>query len=258
MSHTNNTTNYGLPQFLSSDRPAWMADINVAFADIDAQMKTNADAASAAQTTADDAVLNGAPGYSNLSTYAVGDVVNYLGRVYKCDIAVTTPEAFDSAKWSYYRLSDASAQLDVIDSEIGSTDISGIGDGSITGALSAVNSNLSARANESYTITTTGCTASNNETYAHFVPTYIDYANNLKYGIAVVQLSLTMTDTTATISGLPKNASGSYYVDFINSYGTVDKVFQLAPNGTSISRSSGISSGQTFTTRCVYLAVKPL
>ena len=143
MSHTNTTTNYGLPQFLSSDKPAWMADINVAFADIDAQMKTNADAASAAQTTADDAVLNGAPGYSNLSTYAVGDVVNYLGRVYKCDIAVTTPEAFDSAKWSYYRLSDASAQLDVIDGEIGSTDISGIGDGSITGAISTVNSNLS-------------------------------------------------------------------------------------------------------------------
>lgn len=138
MSHTNTTTNYGLPQFLSSDKPAWMADINVAFADIDAQMKTNADAASAAQTTADDAVLNGAPGYSNLSTYAVGDVINYLGRVYKCDIAVTTPEAFDNAKWSYYRLSDASAQLDVIDGEIGSTDISGIGDGTITGAISTV------------------------------------------------------------------------------------------------------------------------
>lgn len=142
MSHTNTTTNYGLPQFLSSDKPAWMADINVAFADIDSQMKTNADAASAAQTTADDAVLNGAPGYSNLSTYAVGDVVNYLGRVYKCDIAVTTPEAFDGAKWSYYRLSDASEQLDVIDDEIGSTDISSIGDGSITGAISTINSNL--------------------------------------------------------------------------------------------------------------------
>lgn len=142
MSHTNTTTNYGLPQFLSSDKPAWMADINVAFADIDAQMKTNADAASAAQTTANDAVLNGAPGYSNLSTYAVGDVVNYLGRVYKCDIAVTTPEAFDNAKWSYYRLSDASSQLDVIDSEIGNTDISGIGDGTITGAINALDDNF--------------------------------------------------------------------------------------------------------------------
>ena len=151
MSHTNTTTNYGLPQFLSSDKPAWMADINVAFADIDSQMKTNADAASAAQSTADDAVLNGAPGYSNLSTYAVGDVVNYLGRVYKCDIAVTTPEAFDNAKWSYYRLSDASAQLDVIDGEIGSTDISGIGDGSITGAISDVDNNLPTMYHRTYT-----------------------------------------------------------------------------------------------------------
>lgn len=146
MSHTNTTTNYGLPQFLSSDKPAWMSDINVAFADIDAQMKTNADAASAAQTTADDAVLNGAPGYSNLSTYAVGDVVNYLGRVYKCDIAVVTPEAFDSAKWSLYRLSDVSAQIDVIDSEIGTTDISSLGDGTITGAISALNGNVNGNA----------------------------------------------------------------------------------------------------------------
>lgn len=143
MSHTNSTTNYGLPQFLSSDKPAWMADINVAFDDIDSQMKANADAAAAAQSTADKAVLNGAPGYSNLSTYDVDDVVNYQGRVYKCIIAVTTPEAFDNAKWILYDLQDASKAIDDIDLELGSADISGIGDGSVKGAILEINNNLS-------------------------------------------------------------------------------------------------------------------
>ena len=48
MAHTNSTPNYNLPQFLSSDKPAWLTDINNAFYDIDAALKANADAASAA------------------------------------------------------------------------------------------------------------------------------------------------------------------------------------------------------------------
>ena len=143
MSHTNSTPNYSLPQFLSSDKPAWMADINAAMSAIDTGMKTNADAAAAAQSTADKAVLNGAPGYSNLSTYDVDDVVNYQGRVYKCIIAVVTPEAFDNAKWILYDLQDASKAIDDIDLELGSADISGIGDGTVKGAINAINSNLS-------------------------------------------------------------------------------------------------------------------
>ena len=134
MSHTNSTTNYALPQFLSSDKPAWMADINVAFSDIDAQMKVNEDAASAANTDNGTLSLNFAAGYSNSSTYDVGDVVVYNKRMYICDIAVTVPEAFDSGKWSYYRVSDTadavanvSAAENALESVVGSDDISGVG-----------------------------------------------------------------------------------------------------------------------------------
>lgn len=52
MSSTNKTTNYQLPQFVSSDKPTWLGDVNGAMAIIDGQMKTNADAASAASATA--------------------------------------------------------------------------------------------------------------------------------------------------------------------------------------------------------------
>lgn len=112
MSHTNSTPNYSLPQWLSTDKPAWMADVNVAFSDIDTQMKLNSDAATAAQTTADAAVLNSAPGYSNVSTYQIDDVVTYQGRSYKCIVDITTPENWDGTKWTYFRLSDISNQVD--------------------------------------------------------------------------------------------------------------------------------------------------
>lgn len=46
MAHTNSTSNYHLPQFVGSDKPAWLTDVNGAMADIDAQMKANADAGS--------------------------------------------------------------------------------------------------------------------------------------------------------------------------------------------------------------------
>lgn len=47
MSATNTTTNYNLPIFLSSDKPAWLVDFNGAMTAIDAQMKVNADAIAA-------------------------------------------------------------------------------------------------------------------------------------------------------------------------------------------------------------------
>ena len=41
MSSTNHTTNYNLPQFVGSDKPAWLGDINPAMSAIDTQMKAN-------------------------------------------------------------------------------------------------------------------------------------------------------------------------------------------------------------------------
>lgn len=55
MSSTNHTTNYGLSQFLGTDKPAWLVDYNGDMAAIDTQMKANADAAAGAQTTANTA-----------------------------------------------------------------------------------------------------------------------------------------------------------------------------------------------------------
>ena len=50
MSATNATTNYSLPLFIGTDKPAWLVDWNSAMTDIDSQMKVNATAILANET----------------------------------------------------------------------------------------------------------------------------------------------------------------------------------------------------------------
>ena len=52
MAHTNSTTNYNLPIFIGSDKPAWLVDFNGAMNSIDTAIKDAADDASAAVSTA--------------------------------------------------------------------------------------------------------------------------------------------------------------------------------------------------------------
>lgn len=56
MSSTNKTTNYNLPQWVGTDHPTFKEDFNSAFSTIDSTMKSNADNASEAKTTADNAL----------------------------------------------------------------------------------------------------------------------------------------------------------------------------------------------------------
>ena len=80
MSHTNSTTNYNLPQFVGTDKPTWLNDVNGAFAGIDAQMKLNADSATSAGTSATTA-NNNIGTMSNLETTAKTDLVSAVNEV---------------------------------------------------------------------------------------------------------------------------------------------------------------------------------
>lgn len=121
MSHTNSTPNYALPQFITTDKPAWLTDINGAFSAIDTGIDAAKDAADAAQgdatqaltdagnagttatnadTKASGAVASIADTFSSTNTYAAGDYVMYNSLLYKCINAVTTPGAWTgSANW---------------------------------------------------------------------------------------------------------------------------------------------------------------
>lgn len=64
MSHTNSTANYNLPQFVGTDKPAWLGDINPAMSAIDTAIKTASDNASSASTG------------TTANTSAIGDLTN--------------------------------------------------------------------------------------------------------------------------------------------------------------------------------------
>lgn len=112
MGHTNSTTNYNLPQFLTTDKPAWLTDINGAFSAIDTgihnaqedattagnnatQALSDASNAATAAATADGkgagAVASIASAFDATSTYNAGQLVMYNSLLYMCTAAITTP-----------------------------------------------------------------------------------------------------------------------------------------------------------------------
>lgn len=174
MAFTNETTHYGLPQWIGSDKPTYLVDQNNAYQTIDSEIynanvtageavttangasatagaasATAADALSAAQTastTADSAlaaaqdagtiaqaaqtaagaaqtaaeaaqqaaagnsITNLAPAYDSTITYAIDDLVTQDGKLYKCIVAVASPEQFDINKWDDVTTSEVYAR----------------------------------------------------------------------------------------------------------------------------------------------------
>lgn len=122
MAHSNSTQYYNLPQFDSTDKPAWLVDVNPAYSAIDTGIhaaKTAADSAqsdatqalsdaSSAGTTASgaDAKATGsiaslADTFDSTATYNIGDLVIYNNLLYICIVAVTVPGAWTgSENWS--------------------------------------------------------------------------------------------------------------------------------------------------------------
>ena len=133
MSHTNSTTNYALPQFITTDKPAWLTDVNNAFLDIDTAIntaKTTADTAAldagtaigdaaAAQSTANTADAKGSGAIASIADtfdpttiYSVGDYVMYNSLLYICTVAILTPGPWTGAtNWARITVEQMIANL---------------------------------------------------------------------------------------------------------------------------------------------------
>lgn len=103
MGHTNSTANLALPQFIGTDKPTWLGDINSAFSDIDAYAGTNdaavsgavADAAAAVSQAASavstaNAANTTAGNASTAATNAVGTANNAMSLVNQTNIKIGT------------------------------------------------------------------------------------------------------------------------------------------------------------------------
>ena len=109
MSSTNKTEHYNLPQFIGSDIPTWLGDINSAMTAIDSGINAAATSASGAATNAAQALtdaaaaqnaLNAKANTSTLATvetgttaskaYAVGEYLVYNGILYRVTAAISS------------------------------------------------------------------------------------------------------------------------------------------------------------------------
>ena len=103
MGHTNSTANLNLPQFIGSDKPTWLGDINGAFSDIDAYVGTNDAAVAAATSDASSAVAQAASAVSTANaanttagnastaaTNAVGTANNAMSLVNQTNVKIGT------------------------------------------------------------------------------------------------------------------------------------------------------------------------
>ena len=144
MGHTNSTTYYNLPQFLTSDKPAWLTDINNAFLDIDtavhsaqadatsagsdaSQALLDASAASTAASTADSKAAGALASievtFDPTTVYSVGQKVIYNSLLYVCSVAVITPGPWTgSTNWTRITVDEqigtANAAIAAVDARV--------------------------------------------------------------------------------------------------------------------------------------------
>lgn len=141
MGHTNSTTNYGLPQFITTDKPAWLTDINSAFSAIDAAVDNAQDTADAAQNDATQALTDAGnaataaaaadakgsgaiasieAAFDPTTVYSIGAKVMYNSLLYRCTVAVVTPGPWTgSANWERITV-DSLIPVDASDLPLGS------------------------------------------------------------------------------------------------------------------------------------------
>ena len=202
MAHTNSTTNYALPQFIPTDKPAWLTDINGAFADIDTAVhtaQTKADSAyndaGTAQADATLALTNAATAdakgsgaiasieaaFDPTTIYSVGAKVMYNSLLYRCIVAVVTPGPWTgSDNWERITVDSL---ISTSDSKIGVlTSLSTVDKSNLVNAVNEVNGKFSDLVPKSATqssvvvpansINTLVLTA-NNAVYKHVVGVYI-------------------------------------------------------------------------------------
>jgi hypothetical protein len=132
MAHTNQTPNYGLSEFVGTDKPAWLVDYNGDMDKIDLGLKAAKDVADAAKAEADQgaidiaavtitansadakatgAVSDLADAYDSTSTYNVGDFVIYNNILYRCITAINVPESFDGTHWARTTVEEIITQI---------------------------------------------------------------------------------------------------------------------------------------------------
>lgn len=168
MASTNKTSNLELSQFIATDTPTWLVDYNGDMEKIDAGVGRVKELAETASTQAV-GVASELQTTNQTVTTLSGQVANVQNQA-----------------------NSATASVNGINQRLGNTDISGIGDGTITGAINAQNSNLTklelleSQTNPNVALKTV--TIPNGAKSALF--SYVTSSNGVRYDLIHVPLSL--------------------------------------------------------------------
>lgn len=134
MAHTNATPNYSLPQFVGTDKPAWLTDFNGAMSAIDTAMKANeVSAATATASSAQNATAIAAQATAISTLQTKVGALETAEPINEAQIATNTQNIATNAQ-----------NIVQIDNTLGHTSIAGIGDGKVTGAIASLDGRVDA------------------------------------------------------------------------------------------------------------------
>ena len=153
MSSTNKTANYDLTQFIGTDKPAWLVDYNGDMVKIDTAIKNAADAASAAQTTANgadskvDSTITDVSALSGTVTSLASSVTAVTGNVNTINSLIGNGEPTTTDKTLIGAINELNAdKLDISDlvaSKVPINSIAGVTADDVQEALEAINEKAS-------------------------------------------------------------------------------------------------------------------
>lgn len=227
MSYTNSTPNYNLPQFVGTDKPTWLNDVNGAFTSIDTQMKANADSATTANTNASTAVNNTGT-LSELNTTDKTSLVNALNEVNTnlSTVAGVASGASATATNANNKVSTLESKLNFTQfKNFTSSDFTGTGFTNVTLDSFAVASNADGSVGKIYGTVTLECNSTNGFEISFATPLRPKsniaingtlWANRTDKSNGVMASMITSTVNIATDGTVTIRKGGSYYNNYVN------------------------------------------
>ena len=195
MSSTNKTTNYNLSQFVGTDVPSYLGDYNSDISKID---KAIGDVANS-QGSVEQSVVGLTAEVQGLSTQVSGvstSVQQLQTSVAQIDSGYKQADTALSQRitTNANNIQTNTTAIEGINTTIGTEDISGIGDGTIKGAISDINSSL----NNFFNPTQWDTNGLTYENASYSAGGYVRIGN-----LVIVNIRLTTSANDAKIHGLP-------------------------------------------------------
>lgn len=190
MAHTNSTQNYGLPQWVGTDKPTFLGDLNSAFADIDARMKINSDDATALDGEVNTLKTNMTTAQENIATLQTGATEQAKVNTQLRNLISTNADSIDTLNTNLESINTAldrkqatinGAASSITDSnlttnralisdssgKVTNSDITSTELGRLSGVTANIQTQLNAKANVNWTHATQLTLTNNGQTYTN-------------------------------------------------------------------------------------------